>query len=121
NYNGSQIDPKFAAFYPFGDFAFMSINNGATDTLDARTNLRLGRHNLATIGFEYEHESIFQSSTPSFSAVNNTTDRQRTLALFGQDQIFLLNDRLQISIGVRGQSFRIRAAEKSGPGRRGPA
>jgi len=112
NYNGSQIDPQFAAFYPFGDFAFMSVNNGGTDTFDARTNLRLGRHNLATAGFEYEHESIFQSSIPSFSAVNNTTDTQRTTALFGQDQIFLLDDRLQVSLGVRDQWFRITAADR---------
>jgi len=114
NYNGSEIDPRFAAFYPFGDFAFMSINNGGADTFDARANLRLGRHNLATAGFEYEHESLFQSSTPSFSAVNNTTDTQRTMALFGQDQIFLLNDRLQLSLGVRGQFFKVRAADRPG-------
>ena len=114
NYNGSQIDPRFAAFYPFGDFAFMSINNGGTDTIDARANLRLGRHNLATAGFEYEHESIFQSSIPSFSAFNNTTDRQETFALFGQDQLFFLNDRLQLSLGVRGQFFKVRAADRPG-------
>lgn len=114
NYNGSQIDPQFVAFYPFGDFAFMSINNGGTDTFDARANLRLGRHNLATVGFEFEHESIFQSSIPSFSAVNNTTDTQRTMALFGQDQIFLLNDRLQLSLGVRGQFFKVKAADRPG-------
>lgn len=114
NYNGPAIDPKFAQFYPFGDFAFASYNNGKTDTLDARANLRLGGHNLATAGFEYEGESIFQSSVPSFSAVNNTTDRQRTFALFGQDQIFLLADRLQISVGVRGQFFSVRAADRPG-------
>ena len=114
NYNGSQIDPNFAAFYPFGDFAFMSTNNGGTDTFDARANFRLGRHNLATAGFEYEHESFFQSSIPSFSAVNNTTDRQQTLAVFGQDQMVFLNDRLQLSLGVRGQSFKVRAADRPG-------
>ncbi|HYV26389.1 MAG TPA: TonB-dependent receptor, partial [Candidatus Eisenbacteria bacterium] len=114
NYNGPNFDPQFAALYPFGDFAFQSVNNGGTDTFDARANLRLGRHNLATGGFEYEHESIFQSSTPAFSPVNNTTDKQTTMALFGQDQIFLLADRLQISFGVRGQSFRIRAADRPG-------
>jgi iron complex outermembrane receptor protein len=114
NYNGDQIDPRFASFYPFGDFAFMSINNGGTDTFDARANFRLGRHNLATAGFEYEHESIFQSSTPSFSAVNNTTDRQDTFAIFGQDQLFFLNDRLQVSLGVRAQSFNVRAADRPG-------
>lgn len=114
NYNGSQIDPQFAAFYPFGDFAFMSVNHGGTDTFDARTNLRFGRHHLVTAGFEYEHESIFQSSIPAFSAVNNTTDTQRTLAVFGQDQIFLLDDRLQLSLGVRAQSFKVRAADRPG-------
>lgn len=114
NYNGEQVDPAFAAFYPFGDFAFLSLNHGATDTWDARANLKLGRHNLATAGFEYEHESIFQSSTPSFSAFNNTTDRQRTLAVFAQDQIFLLDDRLQISLGARGQFFRVSAADRPG-------
>jgi iron complex outermembrane receptor protein len=114
NYNGSRIDPKFAAFYPFGDFAFSSINNGSTDTLDTRVNLRLGRHNLATAGFEYERESIFQSSDPSFSAFNNTLDRQYTLAIFGQDQMFFLNDRLQLSLGVRGQHFKVSAADRPG-------
>jgi vitamin B12 transporter len=114
NYNGPLIDPQFAAFYPFGDFEFVAVNNGATDTLDARVNFQFGHHNLATAGFEYENESIFQSSLPAFSAFNNTTDRQRTLALFGQDQIFLLHDRLQISVGARAQSFRIRAADRPG-------
>jgi len=114
NYNGPAIDPAFAQFYPFGDFAFAGYNNGKTDTLDARANLRLGRHNLATAGFEYEGETIFQSSVPSFSPVNNTTDRQRTFALFGQDQIFLLEDRLQISAGLRGQFFSVSAADRPG-------
>src|SRR5256714_10799968 len=114
NYNGPRIDPKFAQFYPFGDFEFVSVNNGATDTFDARGNFRFGHHNLATAGFEYENESIFQSNQPSFSAFNNTTDRQRTLAVFGQDQIILLDDRLQISFSARGQWFRVRAADRPG-------
>lgn len=116
NYNGSAIDPRFASatFYPFGEFEFVAVNNGSTDTFDARANFRLGRHNLATAGFEYERESFFQSSNPSFSAFNNTTDRQRTMAVFVQDQIFLLEDRLQISLAARGQWFRIRAADRPG-------
>ena len=114
NYNGPRIDPAFAAFYPFGDFEFVAVNNGGTDTLDARANLRLGRRNLATAGFEFERESIFQSAIPSFSPVNNTTDRQNSFAVFGQDQIFLLDDRLQASFGVRAQLFRVRAADRPG-------
>lgn len=114
NYNGPAIDPQFAQFYPFGDFAFAGYNNGKTDTLDARANLNLSAHNLVTVGLEYEGESIFQSSVPSFSAANNTTDRQRTFALFGQDQIFLFSDRLQISVGAREQWFSVRAADRPG-------
>ncbi|MGH9930220.1 MAG: TonB-dependent receptor [Pyrinomonadaceae bacterium] len=114
NYNGSRIDPQFAAFYPFGDFEFISVNKGTTDTLDARFNVQLARSNLATIGFEFERESLFQQAIPSFSTFNNTTDRQRTFAVFGQDQISLLDNRLQLSLGVRGQFFRIRAADRPG-------
>ena len=114
NYNGARFDPRLAAFYPFGDFEFVSVNEGATDTLDARVNVRLGRKNLATAGLEFENETLFQNSIPSFSAFNKTTDRQRTFALFGQDQIFLLDQRLQISIGVRSQGYRIRAADRPG-------
>jgi vitamin B12 transporter len=114
NYNGPNFDPTFAQFYPFGDFAFASFNDGKTDTLDGRINLSLGAHNLATAGVEYEGELIFQSSIPSFSTVNNTTDRQRTFAVFGQDQLSLLSDRLQISVAARGQFFAVRAADRPG-------
>src|SRR5262249_21686500 len=103
-----------AALYPFGDFEFVSVNNGGTDTLDARANLRLGRHNLATGGFEYEHESLFQSTIPQFRLDNNTTDLQQTFALFGQDQVFLFDNRLQISLGMRGQFFKVSAADRPG-------
>jgi vitamin B12 transporter len=112
NYNGSRIDPRFAAFYPFGDFEFIAINEGATDTIDARLNSRLGRNNLLTAGFEYEQESLFQNSIPSFTAFNETTDRQRTFAFFGQDQVFLLDGRLQLSGAVRAQFYRIKAADR---------
>jgi iron complex outermembrane receptor protein len=114
NYNGSGVDPRFATFFPFGDFEFNSTNTGSIDTLDARANFQLGRANLLTTGVEYERESLFQQSLPSFSLLNNTTDRQRTFAVFGQDQIFLLDERLQISLGVRGQFYRIAPADRPG-------
>lgn len=114
NYNGALIDPRFAAFYPFGDFEFTSLNNGTTDTLDGRAHFRLGHSNLVTAGFEFERESLFQRFTSAFGGGAGTTDRQRTAAIFGQDQIYLLDDRLQISIGVRGQSYKIRAADRPG-------
>jgi vitamin B12 transporter len=110
-YDGPEIDQRFALFSPFGDFPYYFTNNGATDTLDARANLRLGRTHLITGGFEFERETLFQQSTFSPTA---TTDRQKTAALFGQDQIFLLDGRLQISIAARGQFYRIRAADRPG-------
>ena len=114
NYNGSRIDPQFTQFYPFGDFEFINLNEGTTNTFDARLHARFGRSNLATVGFEFEAESIFQQSLPSFSPFNNATDKQRTFAVFGQDQLSWFDDRLQASLGVRGQFFRIRAADRPG-------
>jgi vitamin B12 transporter len=114
NYNGPKLDPRFAFLSPFGDFEFNSINNGGTDTLDARANLHLGKSNLATAGFEFENETLFQRFISAFGAAAGTTDRQRTFAFFAQDQIVLLNGRLQISIGAREQLYRIRAADRPG-------
>ena len=110
-YDGPEVDPAFAAFSPFGDFPNYFTNNGSTDTLDARAHFRLGRYNLLTGGVEFERESYFQQST--FSPLG-TTDRQRTAAIFGQDQIFLLDGQLQISVAARGQMYRISAADRPG-------
>ena len=114
NYNGPAVDPRFTSFVPFGDFEFLSINNGDVDTVDGRVNFRFSKSNLLTTGFEFERESLFQSSTPSFATFNNTTDRQRTFAVFGQDQLTLLDDRLRLSLGVRGQWYRISSADRPG-------
>lgn len=114
NYNGPRVDPRFAAFVPFGDFEFLNLNRGTVDTVDGRASLNFSRSNLATIGIEFERESLFQSAQPSFAAFNNTTDRQRTFAIFGQDQLSFLEDRLRFSIGVRGQWYRIRSADRPG-------
>ena len=114
NYNGPAFDPRFVSLVPFGEFEFTSINNGGTDTLDARANVSLGDANLVTAGFEFENESLFQRFTSAFGAPPGTTDRQRTFALFAQDQIVLLDGRLQISLGARAQSFRVRAADRPG-------
>jgi vitamin B12 transporter len=114
NYNGPAIDPRFAAFVPFEDFEFVNINNGDVDTVDGRANFQFSRSNLATAGFEFERESLFQSSQPSFSTFNNSTDRERTFAVFGQDQLSFLDDHLRLSLGVRGQWYRIRSADRPG-------
>jgi iron complex outermembrane receptor protein len=112
NYNGPSIDPRFAAFYPFGEFEFVNISKGTTDTLDGRINARLGRSNLLTGGIEFENESAFQQFMPPYAPSNMPRDRQRTFAVFGQDLISLLQDRLQVSVGIRHQSYYLRAADR---------
>lgn len=114
NYNGPAVDPRFESFVPFGDFEFLNVNRGNIDTVDGRVNFRFSKSNLLTAGFEFERESLFQSSQPSFTSFNNTTDRQRTFAVFGQDQLSLLHDRLRLSVGMRGQWYRIRSADRPG-------
>lgn len=114
NYNGAAVDPRFASFVPFGDFEFVNVNTGTIDTIDGRANIQVSRSNLATVGVEFEAERFFQSSQPSFSTFNNTTDRQRTFAVFGQDQLSFLHDRLRVSLGARGQWYRIRSADRPG-------
>ena len=114
NYDGILVDPRYAAFVPFGDFEFNSTNNGSTDTLDARANFQLGRFNLLTAGLEVERETLFQEFLPSFSLVNGTTDTQHTVAVFAQHQFTALDKRLQVSVGLRGQFYRIRAADRPG-------
>jgi outer membrane receptor protein involved in Fe transport len=112
NYNGPAFDQRFASLNPFGEFEFTSVNNGGTDTLDARANIRVGGANLVTAGFEFENETLFQRFTSVFGAPAGTTDRQRTYAFFAQDQIILLNGQLQISLGARKQFYRVRAADR---------
>jgi outer membrane receptor protein involved in Fe transport len=114
NYNGPRADPRYASLNPFGEFEFTSVNNGGTDTLDARANIRIGNSNLVTTGFEFENETLFQRFTSAFGAPAGTTDRQRTFALFAQDQIILLDGQLQISIGARKQFYQVRAADRPG-------
>lgn len=114
NYNGPRFEPRFASLSPFGEFEFNSINNGGTDTVDARANIRPGKANLITAGFEFENETLFQRFMSLFGAPAGTTDGQRTFAFFAQDQIILLDGRLQISIGAREQLYRIRPADRPG-------
>jgi iron complex outermembrane receptor protein len=114
NYDGPLVDPRYASFVPFGDFVFNDINKASTDTLDARANFRLGESNIVTAGFEFERESYFQQFLSLFAAEEGSTDRQRTFAVFGQEQFFALEGRLQLSLGVRAQFYRLSPADRPG-------
>jgi vitamin B12 transporter len=93
-----------------GLFEFPSIfeNGGRIDTFNFTNNIRLGSHNLITAGLEAERESASQTFSSEFFSTPKTTDRQRSLAFFAQDQLILFEGRLQLSAAFRVQSFTIK-------------
>jgi hypothetical protein len=93
-----------------GLLAFPSVfeNGGRIDTFNFTNNIRLGRHNLMTAGLEAERESASQVFSSQFFSTPKTTDRQRSLAFFAQDQLILFEGRLQLSAAFRTQSFTIK-------------
>lgn len=103
--------PAGAGFQPA--FNTSSAFNGRIDTAQGRIDLALSRTNLLSAGYEFEresYESISSDENPSpASRVNaRTTAVQRSNTVFVQDQIRLLNERLQISLSGRLQSFQLR-------------
>jgi len=100
NINGS----LGVGFQPFGG---TSRNNfgGRIQTLNGRTDFQLGDWNTITAGYEYENETFINDSL----APNNTRSKvdvtQKSSALFVQDQMRFLENRLQVSIAFRAQFF----------------
>jgi vitamin B12 transporter len=75
-------------------------------TLNARFDVRAGNVNFITGGYEFENENFRNLSFQVNPADNSTVDvTQRSHALFVQDQLRLLEDRLQISLAFRTQFF----------------
>ncbi|HEU4387396.1 MAG TPA: TonB-dependent receptor, partial [Blastocatellia bacterium] len=70
--------------------------------------VRLGRYQLVTAGLEAEREQLTQSFTSPFFSTPETTDIQRSIAFFAQDQISLLDGRLQLAAAFRTQSFSLK-------------
>src|SRR6266851_1945291 len=93
-----------------GLFADVSefLGNGRTQTFNFTNNIRVARSNLITVGLEAEGEQFTQRFTSPFFSTPQTTDRQRSLAFFAQDQLSLLDGRLQFSAAFRTQGFTIK-------------
>ena len=94
----------------FGLFADVSVfrNAGRIQTLNFSNTIRAGRSNLITAGLEYEHEQLTQVFTSPFFSTPQTTDRQSSLAFFAQDQVTLLEGRLQFSAAFRTHGFTLK-------------
>jgi iron complex outermembrane receptor protein len=97
--------PAGAGYQPFGSNT-LDYYRGRVDTLNARADLALGRHNLITGGYEFERESYFSRNTDSNSdpaqhanAIVGVT--QNSQSVFAQDQIRMFSDRLLLSLSGR--------------------
>jgi vitamin B12 transporter len=79
---------------------------GRIDTLRAQANYILGSHQILSAGYEFQNENYLTVSNdenpdPTQRAYYRTNANQRSSAAFAQDQIRLLNDRLQILLSGR--------------------
>jgi vitamin B12 transporter len=87
-------------------------DEGRIHTLAARSDLQLGRANLVTLDYEFEHESFRERNLPGDPANNTVVDvAAASHAFYVQDQLRFLNDRLQLSAAFRAQFFSLRQPE----------
>ena len=99
--------PLGVGFQPFGGTT-RSDFDARVHTLNARVDLRAGRFNYITGGYEFESESFANPSFQVNPADNSDVDvAQRSHAFFVQDQLRFLDDRLQIAAAFRTQLFRL--------------
>jgi len=95
-------------FRPFGNTR--NELKGRTQTLNARTDFQLGRANFITAGYEFERERFINNSFAATASDNSFVDvTERSHSLFAQDQIRLLDGRLQLSAAFRAQHFMLDA------------
>jgi iron complex outermembrane receptor protein len=103
--------PGDAADNPFEPQApTLNAFEGAIHTLNARADFRLGRRQQVTVGYEFERESYLNRSLPGDPAANSLVETdERSHTFFVQDQLRLLDDRLQLSAAFRAQTFALSA------------
>ncbi|HVG37717.1 MAG TPA: TonB-dependent receptor, partial [Pyrinomonadaceae bacterium] len=106
--------PGGAGFQPGGN-SFDRFD-GSVDTLNARADAQLGRYQLLSAGYEFERES-YDNRTRSegpFGFSSSFGIAQRSHTFFAQDQIRLLDKRLQLSGAFRAQSFALSRPTSTG-------
>ncbi len=108
--------PGGISFEP--EFNNASRYDGRIDVLQARADVDAGRQ-LFSLGYEFERESFDSPSSdenpdPSQQVNTRVGIAQRSHSLFVQDQIRLLEGRLQLSLSGRLQSFNLSDPEFSG-------
>ncbi len=89
---------------------------GQTHLLQARTDHWVGSHNLVSLGYELEAETFANLNTDESPqpVANQVQMDQLSHAIFGQDQIRMLDGRLLVSVSGRVQSFNLDAPHFTG-------
>lgn len=94
--------------------AFNSSNRflGDYDTLQTRLDAALSRSHLLSLGYEweqeaYENRALDQNPNPASRTNALTSVRQRSHALFFQDQLRFFSDRLLLTLSGRWQGFQL--------------
>jgi iron complex outermembrane receptor protein len=84
-----------------------SLYDARIQTVNAHAGYRLGSHNLLSGGYEFENENLAYDNADFTNslAASATSVAERSHALFAQDQVRLLGDRLQLSAAFRAQFF----------------
>ncbi|MDA0205173.1 MAG: TonB-dependent receptor [Acidobacteria bacterium] len=91
----------------FKNFSTDAQFDGRTATLQARTDHRVGANQLLTAGYEFEREEYYNFNTNESPnpATSEIDIEQRSHAVFGQDQIRLVDGQLHLSVSGRAQFF----------------
>lgn len=90
--------------------------DGQTHSLLARTDHRVGASNLVSLGYEFDGERYDNFNTDESPAPvsSRVTIDQASHAVFGQDQVRLLDGSLHLSMSGRSQFFRLGSPTFSG-------
>ncbi len=81
-------------------------NDGTTHVVNGRVNVQFGAHQSVDAGYEFENEHYLNRNFAADPASNSVADvSENSHALFVQDQVRLMRDRLQISGAFRTQWF----------------
>lgn len=101
--------PAGTGYQPAG--STRSDYDGEIQTVNAHIDYQFNRANLLTAGYEFEDESYGSHSFAPFDPGDTSyaSVTQLSHAGFAQDQLRLLDGRLQVSAGVRVQTFSLEA------------
>jgi iron complex outermembrane receptor protein len=99
--------PAGIGFQPLGNQTLSY--DGDIHTLTSRLDWRLDQHNLIDTGYEFEYERYGNRFLMPNPVDNSEVGvNQRSHALFAQDQVSLLGDRLQLAGSYRAQWFSLK-------------